>query len=94
MPGVRAERQGARLSRAAPRLACSPYVAFYQEGVKVLEPEPLAAEVWDPTLRAVPIRFTLQPGQIAPGTYDCQVTVLDPSTQRAAFLRSAIVITR
>jgi hypothetical protein len=42
----------------------------------------------------VPIRFTLSIGQLQPGSYDCQVTVLDPSSNRAAFWRGGIVVIR
>jgi VWFA-related protein len=70
------------------------FVTFYKDGVKVFETDPLALESWDPKLRAVPIRFTLSLGQLTPGSYDCQVTVLDPSSNRAAFWRAPIVVLR
>jgi hypothetical protein len=70
------------------------FVSFYRDGAKVFETEPLAVEAWDPKSRAVPIRFTLSLGQFQPGSYDCQVTVLDPSSSRAAFWRAAVAIIR
>ena len=71
------------------------FVAFYRDGAKVFEIEPLAVtEGWDPKSRAVPIRFTVPPGSLRPGSYDCQVTVLDPGDNRAAFWRAPIVVVK
>jgi VWFA-related protein len=70
------------------------FVSFYRDEAKVFETDPLALEAWDPKLRAVPIRFTLSIGQFQPGAYDCQVTVLDPTSGRAAFWRAPIVVIR
>jgi VWFA-related protein len=68
------------------------FLTFYRDGEKVFETEPAGADSWDPKTRAVPIRFTIPPGTLAPGSYECQVTVLDPSGKRAAFARSTIQI--
>jgi VWFA-related protein len=68
------------------------YVTFYRDGGKVFETEALGADSWDPKTRAVPIRFTIAAGSLPPGAYDCQVTVLDPLTSKAAFSRSTVQI--
>jgi hypothetical protein len=69
------------------------FVAFYRDGARIFETEPLAVtEGWDPKSKAVPIRFTLALGALPPGAYDCQVTVLDPTDGRAAFWRAPIVV--
>lgn len=68
------------------------FVTFYRDGAKVLETDPIGADSWDPKTRAVPIRFTMAPGSLPPGSYDCQVTILDPSSNRAAFSRSTVRI--
>jgi VWFA-related protein len=69
------------------------FVSFYRDGARVFETEALGVrEGWDPTSRAVPIRFTISLSQLPPGPYDCQVTVLDPGAGKAAFWRSAIVV--
>lgn len=68
------------------------YVTFYRDGTKVYETPPLGSDKWDPKTKALPIRFTIAPGTVAPGSYDCQVTVLDSASGRAAFWRAPIVI--
>ena len=70
------------------------YVTLYRDDEKAFETEPLAVETWDAKTKALPIRFTLAPHVLAPGAYDCQVTVLDASSHRAAFWRAPIVIVR
>ncbi len=70
------------------------YVTFYRDDAKAFETDPMAVEDWDPKLRAVPIRFTIAPGTLTPGTYDCQVTVLDPNGDKAAFWRAGVVVVR
>jgi VWFA-related protein len=76
----------------------SPLIAFvslYGDGAKSFETAPLAVrDGWDPKSRAVPITFTLSFSSLPAGTYECQVTVLDPASQRAAFWRAPIVLTR
>ncbi|HTM25287.1 MAG TPA: VWA domain-containing protein [Vicinamibacterales bacterium] len=71
------------------------FVAFYRDGAKAFETEPLGvSEGLDPKSKAVPIRFTIDPGRLQPGSYDCQVTVLDPSAGRAAFWRTPVTVVR
>ena len=36
-------------------------------------------------LRTVPMKFQVALGKLQPGRYNCQVTVLDPTGQKAAF---------
>jgi hypothetical protein len=63
-------------------------------------PDPWSTELlalpegWDPKSRAVPIRFTVPLTQLEAGTYDCQVTVLDPGAGRAAFWHAPIAVRR
>lgn len=68
------------------------FAAFYREGARVFETEPVGLEVWDPKTKAVPIRLTIPAGQLAPGAYDCQISVLDPTGNRAAFWRAPVRI--
>jgi hypothetical protein len=70
------------------------FATFYRGGVAVFETEPLGVDEWDPKTRALPIRLGVPAGQLQPGHYDCQVTVLDPSANRAAFWRAGIVVIR
>jgi hypothetical protein len=42
--------------------------------------------------KALPIRFTVPLTNVEPGEYECQVTVLDPTTGKAAFWRAPITV--
>jgi hypothetical protein len=42
--------------------------------------------------KAVPVKLTIPLASLAPGEYLCQLTVLDPSTQKAAFWQVPIKI--
>jgi hypothetical protein len=69
------------------------FVSFYRGQVKAFETPPLAiTEGLDPKTKAVPLRFSLSVEQLPAGQYDCQVTVLDPSGQKAAFWQAPIVL--
>jgi VWFA-related protein len=81
------ERDAARMRPIAA------FVTLYRDGATALETETLAiSDGWDPKSRAVPIRFEISLRGLAPGSYDCQVTVLDPTDGRAAFWRAPIVL--
>jgi hypothetical protein len=70
------------------------YVSFYQGQTKVYETQP--AEVTPPPtgthLQAAPLNFTIDLSQLPPGKYDCQVTVLDPTTQKGTFWQAPIML--
>jgi VWFA-related protein len=69
------------------------FATFYRDGVKLSDTA--ATEVrdgWNAQSKAVPIRFSIPLGALEPGSYDCQVTVLDPTGARAAFWRDLIVV--
>ncbi|HTZ75075.1 MAG TPA: VWA domain-containing protein [Candidatus Aquilonibacter sp.] len=69
------------------------YVSLYQGQTKVFQSAPLAVvEQTQDRAKAVPLRFDLPLAKIAPGDYQCQVTVLDPSGQKAAFWQAPIVV--
>ncbi|HKV46740.1 MAG TPA: VWA domain-containing protein [Candidatus Acidoferrales bacterium] len=69
------------------------YVGLYQGQTKVFQSAPLAViEQTQNRAKAVPIRFDVPLDKIAPGAYDCQVTVLDPSAQKAAFWQGRVVV--
>jgi len=46
----------------------------------------------DPKSKAVPLRFSLALGKLNPGRYNCQVTVVDPSGQKAAFWQAPVML--
>jgi hypothetical protein len=69
------------------------FVSFYQDGVKTFETSPLAVtEGLDPRTKAVPLRFSIPLEQLSTGQYQCQVTVLDTTGQKAAFWQAPIAI--
>jgi VWFA-related protein len=69
------------------------FVTFFQNDVKSYETAPLAVtEGLTPRSKAVPLRFSLPLTELQPGRYDCQVTVLDTTTQKAAFWRAPVVV--
>jgi hypothetical protein len=45
-----------------------------------------------PKSKAVPVKFSVPLAGVEPGRYDCQVTVIDPGTQKAAFWRMPLVV--
>ena len=69
------------------------FVSFYRGQDKVFETRPMAVtDGMDPKSKAVPLRFSVPLSQFEPGRYDCQVTVLDPASQKAAFWQAPIVV--
>jgi VWFA-related protein len=69
------------------------FVAFYQGNDKVFESAPLAVvDGMHPKSKAIPMRTTVSLRGLTPGRYDCQVTVIDPETQKAAFWRAPVVL--
>jgi VWFA-related protein len=84
--------QAYRPGPAAPGPLVS-YVSFYRGGEKAFETEAVEVrEALDDRLRTTPVEFEIPIHQLAPGQYECQVTVLDPSGDRAAFWRAPIAI--
>jgi hypothetical protein len=43
-------------------------------------------------LKTMPLKFSLSLAKLPPGEYNCQVTVLDPATQKAAFWQAPVVL--
>jgi VWFA-related protein len=69
------------------------FVTFYRGQVKAFETSPLpVTEGLDPKSKAVPLRFSLSLGQLPAGRYNCQVTVVDPAAQKAAFWQAPVVL--
>jgi VWFA-related protein len=69
------------------------YVTFYKGDVKVLETAPLpVVDGLEARSKAVPLRFSVPLGELPTGRYECQVTVLDPTSQKVAFWRATVVL--
>jgi hypothetical protein len=69
------------------------FVSLYLAGNKVFETPPTAVVPNAASrLGTMPLSFNLGVNGLLPGEYDCQVTVLDPATRKAAFWRSPILL--
>ena len=69
------------------------FVSLYLAGNKVFETPPTAvAPNVASRLGTMPMSFNLGVHGLPPGEYDCQVTVLDPSTGKATFWRAPILL--
>jgi VWFA-related protein len=70
------------------------FVSVYSGDAEVLKTPPVAVEPNAGTrLGVVPLSFDLGINRLAPGEYQCQVTVLDPVTSKATFWRAPIAVT-
>ena len=68
-------------------------VSFYRGDVKVYEAPPVAiTEGLDERSKAVAVRLTVPLGSLPIGRYECQVSVLNPVSQKVAFSRTPIVV--
>jgi hypothetical protein len=82
--------EGAPAAAAQPLLA---FVSLYSGGSEVFKTAPIAVEPNPATrLGVAPLSFDFGTSQLAPGPYECQVTVLDPAASKATFWRAPIVI--
>ncbi len=69
------------------------FVGFYRGQNKMFETQPVkAAQAWNNHVKTMPLKFSIGLNSLPPGKYDCQVTVLDPTGQKAAFWRAPIVV--
>jgi VWFA-related protein len=69
------------------------FVSFYRGQAKAFETPPLpVTEGMDLKSKAVPLRFSLALSKLPPGRYDCQVTVLDPTGNKAAFWQAPVML--
>jgi hypothetical protein len=71
------------------------YVSFYRQQKLALETAPIAITPQpESRLGMVPLSFTVSLGKLAPGEYQCQVSVLDPAGHRASFWQGPIMLVR
>jgi hypothetical protein len=69
------------------------FVTFYQGQTKAFETAPLAVtEGLTNRLKTVPLQFSFALAKLPPGEYNCQVTVLDPDGQKAAFWSAPVML--
>lgn len=68
-------------------------VTFLKGEEIVLEsPAFTVSDGMDPKSKAVPFKLALPLGALAPGEYICQITVIDPTVQKAAFWQAPVKI--
>ncbi len=69
------------------------FVTFYRGQTKAFETPPISVtEGMNPKSKAVPMRFSVPLDKLQTGEYNCQVTVLDPSGQKAAFWQAPVTV--
>ena len=69
------------------------FVTFYKGQVKAFETAPLpVTEGINNRLKTVPLKFSLALGNLPTGKYNCQVTVIDPTSQKAAFWQTPVML--
>jgi hypothetical protein len=69
------------------------YVTFYRGQVKAFETPPMpVTEALNNRLKTVPMKLSISVGKLPTGRYDCQVTVLDPKGQKAAFWQAPVML--
>jgi len=69
------------------------FVTFYRGQTKAFETTPLqVVDGLDPKSKALPLKFSLSLSKLPPGEYTCQVTVLDPMAEKAAFWQAPVML--
>lgn len=69
------------------------FVTFYRGQVKAFETPPLqVTEALNNRLKTTPLKFDLSLAKLPPGEYNCQVTILDPTSQKAAFWQAPVML--
>jgi len=69
------------------------YVTFYKGSVKAMETPPVkVVDGLDPHSHMLPIKLSFALNKLKPGEYNCQVTVLDPTSRKAAFWQAPVMM--
>ena len=69
------------------------FVSFFKNGTKAFEtPVQAVTDGLDMKTKALPLRFAVPLTKLEPGEYVVQVTVLDPTGQKAAFWQAPVVL--
>ena len=69
------------------------FVTFYRGQAKAFETPPLqVTESLNNRLKTTPLKFSVSLNKLPPGEYNCQVTILDPTTQKAAFWQAPVML--
>ncbi len=79
-------------SAAAPEPVVA-FVTFYRGRAKVFETPPLqVSELLQSRIKTLPLKFSLSLAKLPPGRYNCQISVVDPAAQKAAFWQAPIML--
>jgi VWFA-related protein len=69
------------------------FVSFFRGAEKVQEVRPFTVSTgMDPKSKAVPLKLSIPISSLTDGEYSCQITVIDPTTQKAAFWQTPVRI--
>ena len=69
------------------------FVTFYRGQNKAFETPPLpVTDGVNNRLKTIPLRFSFPLDKLPTGKYNCQVTVLDPTSQKAAFWQAPVML--
>ncbi len=69
------------------------FITFYRGQTKAFETQPLAVTTGlNNRLKTVPLKFSVALNKLSPGEYTCQVTILDPTSQKAAFWQAQVMV--
>jgi VWFA-related protein len=69
------------------------FITFYQGQNKAFETPPLQVkDSLNNRLKTTPLKFDIALNKLPPGEYNCQVTVLDPEGQKAAFWQAPVML--
>lgn len=69
------------------------FVSFYQGQTRVFETQPMeVTSSMANSLKTMPLRFSIGLAALPQGEYDCQVTVLDPTSQKSTFWQAPITL--
>lgn len=71
------------------------FVSLYRDGKQMFASQPQSVVPSAASrLGTMPLSFNLGVSSLAPGTYECQVSILDPTAKRASFWRAPIKLVR
>jgi VWFA-related protein len=85
---LQAYQQG--VTAAQPLVA---FVSFYHEQTKAFETQPMEmTSGLNNRLETMPFSFSIPLSQLPPGEYDCQISVLNPTGQKAAFWQAQVKV--
>ncbi len=69
------------------------FVTFYRGQAKAFETPPLpVTEGLETRLKTVPLKFSISLAKLQPGRYNCQVTVIDPTSQKASYWQAPVML--